>query len=152
MANTQAMCTSFLGEVLTATHNFGVAPIRAATTADTFKAALYFTSATVNSRSLTHSVIRAASAGLTCKALTALWPAITHSAATSMAPQLQLGTPTAAGVITVSTQSAPVQAASAAVSMAWVIPSPALPSIGQRPTAWRFSGRQAVLALFAMSG
>jgi hypothetical protein len=48
MANTQSMCTSFLGELMTATHNFGVAPIRAATTADTFKAALYLASATVN--------------------------------------------------------------------------------------------------------
>lgn len=48
MANTQAMCTSFKGEILTATHNFGTAPIRAASTADTFKAALYFASATIN--------------------------------------------------------------------------------------------------------
>jgi len=42
------MTTSFMGELLTATHNFGVAPIRAATTADTFKAALYLASATIN--------------------------------------------------------------------------------------------------------
>ena len=48
MANTQSMCTSFLGELMTATHNFGTAPIRAASTADTFKAALYQTSATVD--------------------------------------------------------------------------------------------------------
>lgn len=48
MPNTQAMCTSFKGELLTATHNFGAAPIRAAATADTFKAALYLASATVN--------------------------------------------------------------------------------------------------------
>jgi hypothetical protein len=48
MANTQAMCTSFLGELMTATHNFGTAPIRAASTADTFKAALYLASATIN--------------------------------------------------------------------------------------------------------
>jgi len=48
VANTQSMCTSFLGEVLTATHNFGTAPIRAAGTADTFKAALYLASATIN--------------------------------------------------------------------------------------------------------
>lgn len=41
MANTASLCTSFLSEVLTGTHNFGVAPIRAATTADTFKASLY---------------------------------------------------------------------------------------------------------------
>jgi hypothetical protein len=44
-----------MGEVLTATHNFGVAPIRAATTADTFKAALYFTSATVNASTTVYS-------------------------------------------------------------------------------------------------
>lgn len=55
MSNTQAMTTSFLGEVLTATHNFGVAPIRAATTADTFKAALYLTSATVNASTTAYS-------------------------------------------------------------------------------------------------
>ena len=47
MANTASMCT-FMGELLTATHNFGTAPIRAVTTADTFKAALYLTSATIN--------------------------------------------------------------------------------------------------------
>lgn len=55
MANTQAMATSFLGEVLTATHNFGVAPIRAATTADTFKAALYLSSATINASTTAYS-------------------------------------------------------------------------------------------------
>ena len=48
MANTQAMTTSFKGELLTATHNFGVAPTRATTAADTFKAALYLTTATIN--------------------------------------------------------------------------------------------------------
>jgi hypothetical protein len=56
MANTQAMATSFLGEILTATHNFGVAPIRAATTADTFKAALYLASATINASTTAYSV------------------------------------------------------------------------------------------------
>ena len=48
MANTQAMCTSFLGELMTATHNFGTAPTRGTGAADTFKAALYLTSATIN--------------------------------------------------------------------------------------------------------
>jgi len=42
MANTQSMCTSFLGELMTGTHNFTTS------TGDTFKAALYFASATVN--------------------------------------------------------------------------------------------------------
>jgi hypothetical protein len=45
--STQAMCTSFKGELLTGTHNFGTAPIRAATTADTFKGALYVVAATL---------------------------------------------------------------------------------------------------------
>jgi len=48
MANTQSMCTSFLGELMTATHNFGTAPTRGSSAADTFKAALYLASATIN--------------------------------------------------------------------------------------------------------
>lgn len=55
MANTASLCTSFLGEVLTATHNFGVAPIRAATTADTFKGALYLTTATIDASTTVYS-------------------------------------------------------------------------------------------------
>jgi hypothetical protein len=56
MANTASMCTSFMGELLTATHNFGTAPIRAVTTADTFKAALYLTSATINAATTAYTV------------------------------------------------------------------------------------------------
>jgi hypothetical protein len=55
MANTQAMCTSFLGEILTATHNFGTAPLRAVTTPDVFKAALYLTSGTINASTTAYS-------------------------------------------------------------------------------------------------
>lgn len=55
MANTQSMCTSFLGELLTATHNFGVAPTRGTTAADTFKGALYLTSATINASTTAYS-------------------------------------------------------------------------------------------------
>jgi hypothetical protein len=55
VANTQSMCTSFLGELMTATHNFGTAPIRAASTADTFKGALYLASATVNAATTAYS-------------------------------------------------------------------------------------------------
>ena len=55
MANTQSMCTSFMGELLTGTHNFGTAPIRAASTADTFKAALYVTTATINASTTAYS-------------------------------------------------------------------------------------------------
>lgn len=55
MPNTQSMCTSFMQEMMTATHNFGTAPIRAASTADTFKAALYLASATVNASTTVYS-------------------------------------------------------------------------------------------------
>jgi hypothetical protein len=56
MANTQAMTTSFKGEILTATHNFGVAPTRGASTADTFKAALYVTTATLGAATTAYTV------------------------------------------------------------------------------------------------
>jgi len=49
------MCTSFLGELMTATHNFGTSPIRAASTADTFKGALYLASATLNASTTAYS-------------------------------------------------------------------------------------------------
>lgn len=42
------MCTSFMGELMTATHNFGTAPTRVTSATDTFKAALYLSSATYN--------------------------------------------------------------------------------------------------------
>ena len=55
MANTQSMCTSFMGELMTATHNFGTAPTRATSTADTFKGALYLASATINASTTAYS-------------------------------------------------------------------------------------------------
>jgi hypothetical protein len=55
MANTQAMCTSFKGELLVGIHNFGTGVIRAATTADSFKAALFLASATINAATTAYS-------------------------------------------------------------------------------------------------
>ena len=55
MANTQSMCTSFMGELMTATHNFGTAPTRATGATDSFKAALYLTSATVDASTTAYS-------------------------------------------------------------------------------------------------
>ena len=55
MANTQSMCTSFMGELLTATHNFGTAPTRGTSAADTFKGALYLASATINAATTAYS-------------------------------------------------------------------------------------------------
>ena len=49
MANTQAMCTSFMQELLTATHDFTTG------TGDTFKAALYLASATVDAATTAYS-------------------------------------------------------------------------------------------------
>ena len=56
MANTQAMCTSFKGELLVGHHNFGTGVVRAATTADSFKAALYLASATINAATTAYTV------------------------------------------------------------------------------------------------
>jgi hypothetical protein len=49
MANTQAMCTSFMGELMTATHNFTTG------TGNTFKAALFLASATYNASTTAYS-------------------------------------------------------------------------------------------------
>jgi hypothetical protein len=55
MANTQSMCTSFMGELMTATHNFGTAPTRGTSATDSFKAALYLVSATYNASTTAYS-------------------------------------------------------------------------------------------------
>jgi len=56
MANTQSMCTSFLGQLLSAGHNFNSTnAARSANTADTFKAALYVTTATLNASTTVYS-------------------------------------------------------------------------------------------------
>ena len=49
MANTQAMCTSFMEQLMTATHDFTPG------TGDTFKAALYETTATYNAATTAYS-------------------------------------------------------------------------------------------------
>lgn len=48
MANTQAMATSFKQELLNGHHAFGTSVTRGGTGADTFKAALYLATATLN--------------------------------------------------------------------------------------------------------
>ena len=48
MAITQAMSTSFKVEILDGIHNFGTGVVRASTAADTFKIALYTSSATLD--------------------------------------------------------------------------------------------------------
>jgi intracellular septation protein A len=57
MANTQAMTTSFKVDLFNAVHAFNATgiPAHTAATADTFKAALYLTSATVNASTTAYS-------------------------------------------------------------------------------------------------
>lgn len=60
MANTQAICTSFKGELLVGAHQFGAATLTSrgsltAPTTDTFKAALYLASATYNAATTAYS-------------------------------------------------------------------------------------------------
>ena len=56
MANTQAVATSFKVELLNGLHAFGVSVIRAGTTADSYKAALFLASATTNATTTAYSV------------------------------------------------------------------------------------------------
>ena len=88
MANTQSMCTSFLGELLSATHNFSSAnPAHTASTADTFKAALYVTTATINAATIAYSATNEVTGtGYTAGGITvtnATNPASTNSSSTA---------------------------------------------------------------------
>ena len=60
MANTQSMCTTFLKELMLGQHQFGTSTLTSRTsltspTTDTFKAALYFASATVDASTTAYS-------------------------------------------------------------------------------------------------
>ena len=81
MANTQSMTTSFMQELMTATHNL------TATTGDTVKAALYLASATYNASTTAYSVTGEVSgAGYTAGGVTVtngVSPASTNSSATA---------------------------------------------------------------------
>jgi hypothetical protein len=56
MANTQAICTTFKVELLNGIHALGTSVVRAGTTADSFKAALYLTTATIDSTATAYTV------------------------------------------------------------------------------------------------
>ena len=61
MSNTQAMCTSFMGQLLNGGHQFGTITLTSRTsltspTTDTFKAALYLASATINASTTVYTV------------------------------------------------------------------------------------------------
>ena len=92
MANTQSMCTSFLGELMSAQHQFGASTIVSRTsltapTGDTFKAALYLTSATYSAATTAYSATGEVSGtGYTAGGVTvttATVPTSTNSSATA---------------------------------------------------------------------
>ena len=56
MANTQAMCTSFKVEILGGVHAIGTPPTRGTTAKDTFKAALFEDTATLDASTTAYSV------------------------------------------------------------------------------------------------
>lgn len=55
MSNTAAVCTSFKTEILNGIHAFGTSVVRAGTTADSFKAALFLASATITAATTAYS-------------------------------------------------------------------------------------------------
>jgi hypothetical protein len=55
MANTAGICNSFKTELLGGVHAFGTSVVRGATTKDTFKAALFLASATINASTTAYS-------------------------------------------------------------------------------------------------
>lgn len=84
MPNTQAICTSFKAEQLNGIHAFGTTVVRAGTTADTFKAALYSTSATVNASTTAYSATNEVSgSGYTAGGVTFSWVAPATSGTTA---------------------------------------------------------------------
>jgi hypothetical protein len=101
MANTASLCTSFLAELMTGTHNFGVAPIRATTAADTFKGALYLASATYDASTTAYSATGEVSGtGYTAGGVTVTNATVPASTNTSSTAGTAYWTPSASLVYT----------------------------------------------------
>ena len=84
MANQQAITTSFKVEILNGIHAFGTTVTRGATTADTFKAALYLASATYNASTTAYSATGEVSGtNYTAGGVTFTWVAPTSSGTTA---------------------------------------------------------------------
>ena len=84
MANTQAICTSFKQELLNGIHALGTTVTRGGTGADSFKAALYLASATVNASTTAYSATGEVSGtGYTAGGNTFTWVAPSSSGTTA---------------------------------------------------------------------
>jgi hypothetical protein len=101
LANTQAMCTSFKGELLNGHHQFGTPTLVSRTsltapTKDSFKAALYLASATVNASTTVFSATNEVSgAGYTSGGI-----AVTNATVPSTSGTTAIWTPSASLVYT----------------------------------------------------
>lgn len=96
MSNTQAMATSFKTDLLNGIHAFGSSVVRAATTPDVFKAALYLASATINAATAAYS----ATGEVTGTNYTAGGVAVTTATAPSATGTTAFVTPSASIVYT----------------------------------------------------
>lgn len=109
MANSQSMCTSFLGELMLGQHQLGTSTIVSrgsltAPTTDTVKAALYLASATINAATTVYTVTGEVSGtGYTAGGVTvtnSVTPTSTNSSATA---GVGYWTPVSGGSITYTT-------------------------------------------------
>jgi hypothetical protein len=85
MANTQAVCTSFKTEQLNGIHALGTSVVRGSTAADTFKAALFLATATINAATATYSTTGelAATGNYTAGGVTFTWIAPSSTGTTA---------------------------------------------------------------------
>jgi hypothetical protein len=96
VANTQAICTSFKVEILNAIHAFGTTVTRGGTGADTYKAALYLATATVNATTTAYSATNEVTgAGYTAGGVT-----VTNATAPTSSGTTSFWTPSASIVYT----------------------------------------------------
>lgn len=100
-ANSQAMATSFKQDVLNGLHAFGTSVVRAGTTADSFKAALYLASASLGAGTAAYS----ATGEVSGTNYTAGGVAVTNASAPSTSGTTAFWTPSASIVFTTVTLS-----------------------------------------------
>ena len=96
MANSQAMCTSFKVDILNGLHALGASVIRAATTKDSFKAALYLASGSLGAATAAYS----ATSEVSGTNYTAGGVAVTTASAPSASGTSAIFTPSASIVYT----------------------------------------------------
>lgn len=95
-ANTQAIATSFKVEILNGIHAFGTTVVRGATTKDSFKAALFFVTATINATTTAYSTTgEATGTGYTAGGI-----AVTNATAPNSSGTTSFWTPSASLVYT----------------------------------------------------